>query len=118
MPLVLGLIEKKVATIEQSFEEKYKPKKQRVVRLNKNLKNNDELNKVFENLKKAPKQKEVLMNLLKRPTKLNSWTPFINLTNELNLKSYHLKSLVDKGILEQSYQDVNRVLIKKIIKSI
>ena len=35
------------------------------------------------------------------------------MTNELNLKSYHLKSLVDKGILEQSYQDVNRVLIKK-----
>ena len=38
MPLILGLIEKKVATIEQSFEEKFKPKKQRVVRLNKNLK--------------------------------------------------------------------------------
>ena len=113
MPLILGLIEKKVATIEQSFEEKFKPKKQRVVRLNKNLKNNDELNKVFESLKKAPKQKGVLMNLLKRPTKYKYWTPFINLSNELNLKSYHLKSLVDKGILEQSYQDISRVLIKK-----
>ena len=53
------------------------------------------------------------MNLLKRPTKYKYWTPFINLSNELNLKSYHLKSLVDKGILEQSYQDISRVLIKK-----
>ena len=48
MPLILGLIEKKVATIEQSFEEKFKPKKQRVVRLNKNLKNNDELKKYLK----------------------------------------------------------------------
>ena len=47
MPLVLGLIKKKVAIIEQSFEEKYKPKKQRVVRLNKDCKNNQPINQFF-----------------------------------------------------------------------
>lgn len=113
MPLVLGLIKKKVAIIEQSFEEKYKPKKQRVVRLNKDCKNKNKLEQVFETLKKAPKQRAVLLNLLKKPTKLNSWTPFNKLTNELNIKAYHLKSLIDKGLLEQSYQEINRVLIKK-----
>jgi primosomal protein N' (replication factor Y) len=113
MPLVLGLIKKKVAIIEQSFEEKYKPKKQRVVRLNKDCKNKNKLEQVFETLKKAPKQRAVLLNLLKKPTKLNSWTPFNKLTNESNIKAYHLKSLIDKGLLEQSYQEINRVLIKK-----
>ena len=113
MPLVLGLIKKKVAIIEQSFEEKYKPKKQRVVRLNKDCKNKNVLKQVFETLKKAPKQRAVLMDLLKRPTKLHSWTPFVKLTNESNIKAYHLKSLIDKGLLEQSYQEINRVLIKK-----
>ena len=113
MPLVLGLIKKKVAIIEQSFEEKYKPKKQRVVRLNKDFKNKNVLKQVFETLKKAPKQRAVLMDLLKRPTKLNSWTPFVKLTNESNIKAYHLKSLIDKGIIDESYQEINRVLIKK-----
>ena len=115
MPLVLGLIKKKVAIIEQSFEEKYKPKKQRVVRLNKDFKNKNVLKQVFETLKKAPKQKAVLMDLLKRPTKLYSWTPFVKLTNESNIKAYHLKSLIDKGIIDESYQEINRVLIKKSI---
>ncbi|PWH10094.1 primosomal protein N' [Bacteroidetes bacterium SCGC AAA795-G10] len=114
MPLVLGLIEKKVAAIEQSFEEKYKPKKQRVVRLNKDCKNKNKLEQVFETLKKAPKQRAVLMDLLKRPTNLNSWTPFIKLTNGSNIKAYHLKSLIDKGLLDQSYQEINRVLVKKL----
>ena len=113
MPLVLGLIKKKVAIIEQSFEEKYKPKKQRVVRLNKDFKNKNVLKQVFETLKKAPKQRAVLLNLLKKPTKLNSWTPFNKLTNESNIKAYHLKSLIDKGIIDESYQEINRVLIKK-----
>ena len=115
MPLVLGLIKKKVAIIEQSFEEKYKPKKQRVVRLNKDFKNKNVLKQVFETLKKAPKQRAVLMDLLKRPTKLHSWTPFVKLTNESNIKAYHLKSLIDKGIIDESYQEINRVLIKKSI---
>ena len=113
MPLVLGLIKKKVAIIEQSFEEKYKPKKQRVVRLNKDCKNKNVLKQVFETLKKAPKQRAVLMELLKRPTKLNSWTPFVKLTNESNIKAYHLKSLIDKGLIDESYQEINRILIKK-----
>ena len=115
MPLVLGLIKKKVAIIEQSFEEKYKPKKQRVVRLNKDFKNKNVLKQVFETLKKAPKQRAVLMDLLKRPTKLYSWTPFVKLTNESNIKAYHLKSLIDKGFIDESYQEINRVLIKKSI---
>ena len=115
MPLVLGLIKKKVAIIEQSFEEKYKPKKQRVVRLNKDFKNKNVLKQVFETLKKAPKQRAVLMDLLKRPTKVHSWTPFVKLTNESNIKAYHLKSLIDKGIIDESYQEINRVLIKKSI---
>ena len=113
MPLVLGLIKKKVAIIEQSFEEKYKPKKQRVVRLNKDCKNKNVLKQVFETLKKAPKQRAVLMELLKRPTKLYSWTPFVKLTNESNIKAYHLKSLIDKGLIDESYQEINRILIKK-----
>ena len=113
MPLVLGLIKKKVAIIEQSFEEKYKPKKQRVVRLNKDCKNKNVLKQIFETLKKAPKQRAVLMDLLKRPAKLNSWTPFVKLTNESNIKAYHLKSLIDKGLIDERYQEINRILIKK-----
>ena len=113
MPLVLGLIEKKMATIEQSFEEKFKPKKQRVIRLNKNYKNKNNLEHIFDSLKNAPKQKAVLMNLLKKRIKIDSWTPFIKLSNELKIKAYYLKSLIDKGILEETYQEINRVLIKK-----
>ncbi|GIS21964.1 MAG: hypothetical protein CM15mP122_4700 [Bacteroidota bacterium] len=58
------------------------------------------------------------MDLLKRPTKLHSWTPFFKLTNESNIKAYHLKSLIDKGLIDESYQEINRVLIQKINKSI
>ena len=39
MPLILGMIKKKVASLEQSFEEKFIPKKERLIKLNKNFKN-------------------------------------------------------------------------------
>ena len=76
MPLVLGLIKKKVAIIEQSFEEKYKPKKQRVVRLNKDCKNKNVLKQVFETLKKAPKQRAVLMEFVEKANKIKLLDPF------------------------------------------
>ena len=54
------------------------------------------------------------MDLLKKANKI-TLDPFIKLTNESNIKAYHLKSLIDKGIIDESYQEINRVLIKKSI---
>lgn len=116
MPLILGMIKKKVASLEQSFEEKFIPKKERLIKLNKNFKNKKKLKAVIESLKNAPKQKGVLINLLKISNQTDTWIPIIKLRNEFDTKSYHLKSLIDKGILDHKYQEVNRVLIKTFPK--
>ena len=54
--------------------------------------------------------------MLKISNQTDTWIPIIKLRNEFDTKSYHLKSLIDKGILDHKYQEVNRVLIKTFPK--
>ena len=113
LPLVMNLIRKKAAIIKQRVEEKFKPKKERVVQLNSIYKDSKNLKKLFNDLNRAPKQKAVILALVDNSKNLNSWINVSTLKGITNINNTSIKSLINKEILNESYQEINRNLIRK-----
>lgn len=111
MPLVLDMIEKKTARIHQMLEKKFKPKRIRVVQLAKVYQSEQYLKHVFESLERAPKQRAVLMAILSQGKALDVWHSVASLKENDQVGSSHIKTLIDKGILMESYQETHRILI-------
>jgi len=114
MPLIMNMIEKKVAMIHQRFEEKFKPKLIRVVQLSKAYDNEKKLENIFKNLKRAPKQRAIIMVFLSKGNNLSSWITINSLKEKAHVNSAPIKSLLKKGILIESYQEINRKLVRNI----
>lgn len=113
LPLVMSLISKKAAIIKQRVEEKFKPKKERVVQLNSIYNESKNLKKLFNDLNKAPKQKATILALIDNYKNLNSWIKVSTLKENTNINSASIKSLIDKEILNEKYQEINRNIIRK-----
>jgi primosomal protein N' (replication factor Y) len=112
MPLVLDMIDKKVAIIHQKIEEKFKPKKVRLVQLNPVYQELNQIEKIFISLGRAPRQKAVIMALISKENDLSLWFNVSELKEKAQASSSHIKTLIDKGILKESYRETNRILIR------
>jgi len=107
---VLGLIQemvlKGVVDIHQKLNEKYKPKFVRHVRLSPSIAAGSELQQVFESLKNAPKQLQLLMGLFDQNPKGEFWVKIKSLQKKSGIGPSALSALINKGILEeQSFQE-------------
>ncbi|WP_228851185.1 replication restart helicase PriA [Aegicerativicinus sediminis] len=109
MPVLYGLMNKKVITIEERLFETFKPKKQRVIRLSDRYKSESELNNLLEELSRAPKQRDVVMNLFMLEARQKSKVSAKDLMTASKASSSILKSLIDKGILEESFDVISRI---------
>ena len=103
MPIIKSLIEKKVAISEEDLKLKYKAKIIEYIRLTRECRDEAVLKIKFDDLVKAPKQLEVLLQYIK----LSQWhtdKPKEVKKTELYKKSgaslSQVKSLMDKNILE------------------
>ena len=113
MPLVLGMLYMKVAMIHQHLEEKYKPKRVRYVSLAKHYHSEESLKALFDSLQKAPKQLAVLMAIFTDSTGHKELKKVSILKSKSGSGSSQIKTLIDKGVLEEQYQDEHRLLIKQ-----
>ena len=113
MPLVLDMLEKQVAKIHQKLEEKFIPKKVRFVRLLVAYQKESELQILFDSLKKAPKQLIVLMGILSGGGSYETWHKVSDLKNNTGASSGNIKALIDKSVLEEDFQEENRLLIRQ-----
>ena len=113
LPLVMNLINKKAAVVKQRVDEKFKSKKERVVRLSLTYQKNKNLKKLFSDLNRAPKQKAVILALVNNSKNLNSWVNVSTIKKIANISSGTLKHLIDKEILDERYKEINRNLIRK-----
>jgi len=113
MPLVLGMLEHNVAMIHQHLEEKFKPKKVRYVRLTAAYQVEENLKILFESLQKAPKQLAVIMSIFSDPAGYQGLQKVSSLKTKSGSSSSQLKALIDKGVLEEYYQEEHRLLIKQ-----
>ena len=109
----MNLINKKAAVVKQRVDEKFKSKKERVVRLSLTYQKNKNLKKLFSDLNRAPKQKAVILELVNNSKNLNSWVNVSTIKKIANISSGTLKHLIDKEILDERYKEISRNLIRK-----
>ena len=112
MPLVLDMIDKNAAMIHQRLEEKFKPKKLRMIQLETSFQESKALESLLDNIARAPKQIAVLMTMLGQKKGLQEWMEVSKIKQQAQVNSSVIKTLIDKGVLKESYQEANRILIK------
>ena len=112
MPLVLDMIDKNAAMIHQRLEEKFKPKKLRMIQLETSFQESKALESLLDNIARAPKQIDVLMTMLGQKKGLQEWIEVSKIKQQAQVNSSVIKTLIDKGVLKESYQEANRILIK------
>jgi len=109
LPVLNRLIKKKAIRLQEEIYEKYKPKLVRYIKLNDNFLTETALQELLENLSRAPKQREVVLALFsisatsKKPVRVSE------LVEKSQSSSGMIRTLIDKGILEDYYIQTNRV---------
>ena len=109
LPVIKRLIDKNVILVKEEIYEKYKPKLVRYVKLNSKYTSETDLRALLDNIKRAPKQSEVLMALFSISAKTKKPVKVSDLSNESDASSAIIKTLIDKGILEEYYIKTDRV---------
>ena len=111
---VLGLLQdlfsRGVVDIHQKLSEKYKPKLVRYVRLSQLILETKNLEEVFDSLKNAPKQKQLLMGIFDQNPKGNQWKNSKDLLDKTGTTAAALRTLISKGILEAQSLREDRML--------
>jgi len=109
LPVINRLIEKEAISVEEEVLEKYKPKLVRYVKLHTSFSSETKLQTLLEDLSRAPKQRQVVMTLFMLSSKSKKPIKVSDLVKESKASSAIIKSLIDKGILEQYYIQTDRV---------
>ncbi len=111
---VLGLLQdlfsRGVVDIHQKLSEKYKPKLVRYVRLSNSVIESKAFEDVFDGLKNAPKQMQLLMGVFNQNPKGDQWKKSKELLDQTNNTSAVLKTLISKGLLEEQFLREDRLL--------
>lgn len=109
LPVIKRLIEKEAISVEEEVYEKYKPKLVRYVKLNPQFSSESGLQKLLQDLSRAPKQHHVILTLFsisastKKPVKVS------DLSEASDASTSIVKSLIDKEILEEYFIQTDRV---------
>lgn len=105
-----GLIDMRYIEIDEKVAEKYKAKEVSFVKIHPDLLENQRIAEVLNQLKRATKQKELFLQILSeqtehpdKPIKKSS------LFDEENFAYAQLKSLVDKGFVEEYWLEQDRL---------
>ena len=105
--LVKSLVKKNLVILFEQVKEKYKPKREKRIRLNVDLLEEDHLETVVNQLDKKPKQQQILLHYLTRVPVINH--PHLNekgitktsLLQEEAISPSSLKTLIKNGIIEE-----------------
>ena len=110
LPVIKQLIEKNILKVEEEVTESYKPKLIRYVRLKPQYNSSEGLNQLLELLKKAEKQREIVLSYFQLvATEKNKPIPIKLLAQKSNATSAIIKVLVDKDVFEEYVLQQDRV---------
>ncbi|MBU2904782.1 primosomal protein N' [Arenibacter algicola] len=110
IPVLNRLLQKNVIFLKEEMYEQYKPKLVRYVQLGKDHRSEENLEALLNGLTRAPKQSQVVLSLFqlqavtKKPVKVS------DLEKASNSSSSTIKTLIDKGILEEQFVQTDRVV--------
>ncbi|MCM4153311.1 primosomal protein N' [Arenibacter sp. N53] len=110
IPVLNRLLKKNIILLKEEMFEQYKPKLVRYVQLGINHRSEENLEVLLNSLTRAPKQSQVVLSLFqlqattKKPVKVG------DLEKASNSSSAIIKTLIDKGILEEHFVQTDRVV--------
>ena len=109
MPILHRLLEKNIIILKEEVFEQYKPKLLRYVQLANQYTSDSALEKLLESLTHAPKQSQVVLSLFQLQGSSKKPITTGDLEKFSNSSSGVIKSLIDKGILEEYFIRKDRV---------
>ena len=109
LPLIQDLVEKGYVETVQSLKEKYTPKYHRYLRIAPKHQGDQALFAIFEQLKRAPKQSNLLLGLVQEREEWVKWT---HLKKRLGVESSLVKTLLEKEILEERFVQEDRPILR------
>ncbi|WP_100612562.1 replication restart helicase PriA [Confluentibacter lentus] len=109
LPVINGLLEKNAIQLDEEVYEKYIPKLVRYVKLHTNFSSEATLHKLLDDLNNAPKQRQVIMTFFSISAKTKKPVKVSDLSKESDASPVIIKSLIDKGILEEYYIQMDRI---------
>ncbi|PKQ44320.1 replication restart helicase PriA [Confluentibacter flavum] len=109
LPVINRLLEKNAIQLDEEVYEKYIPKLVRYVKLHNHFSSEATLHKLLDDLHRAPKQRQVIMTLFSISAKTKKPVKVSDLSNESDASPAIIKSLIDKGILDEYHIQTDRV---------
>ena len=109
LPILQRLLEKKIILLKEEVYEQYKPKLVRYVKLGAEYGADDKLEELLNSLTRAPKQSQVVLTLFQLQGRNQKPIKISELEKTSNASKAVIKSLVDKGILEEYFIKTDRV---------
>ncbi len=107
--IIQKLFEKGIIEIEETVFEQYTPKLKRYIKLSEAYSSEEKLRELLDSLTRAPKQREVLMHLFMLKSQTKKPIGSAMLLKKSEASAAVLKSLIDKEILEEYYQQHDRM---------
>lgn len=107
--VIQKLLEKNIIDVEESVYEQYVPKMKRYIKLSQKYTSEETLRNLLDSLTRAHKQREVLMHLFMLNTQTKKPISSTALQKKSEASAATLKTLIDKGILEEYYIQHDRV---------
>lgn len=101
LSLINGLVQKGVVRQKEELYEQYKPKLVRYVKLSEKFDDEQQLEKLLNELSRAPKQSQVVLSLFQLRTKSQKPIPITELEKQSGSSKAVIKSLIDKDILKE-----------------
>jgi primosomal protein N' (replication factor Y) (superfamily II helicase) len=112
-PIIQKLLDKNILVIQEEVNEVYKPKLVRYIRLHSQYDNNEGLSLLIETLKKAEKQKEIVLHYFQLSASEKKPVSVKKLIEKSGSTSTIIKTLIDKEIFEEYFIQVDRVLFNE-----
>lgn len=109
LPVINSLVEKKVIVVNQEIYEQYKPKQERYVRFHQEYQKEDKMHDLLDSLNRAVKQREVVLTLFSLAAKNPKPIKVADLAKASKASAGVVKSLIDKGVLEEYFLQTQRV---------
>ena len=107
--ILKALIDKQVIQLKEEVYESYKPKLLRYVKLHEDYTSDAALSILLEGLSRAKKQREVVLKLFSMEAVTKKPILVKELETQSQVSSAVVKSLIDKGVLEEYHLQADRV---------
>lgn len=111
-PYIRKWLKNQYIDLVEDVKEKYSPKKIEYIRLSNDINSEDELNRIFKQLEKAPRQTDVLMAyfaLIRGEWQSKQPVPKSELIKKSRDNGQALKTLLNKGILTSLLVEESRI---------